>query len=101
MKFRRGLNSSLQNQIATLGEGRPKDNDPEAWYAAARLHEQSCASNVAFVNSRPTPAPIRQLIPVRPNPFIPLHTPADLHFSVLPSTPTLLIHQARAQFQWT
>ena len=76
MKFRRGLNPSLQNQIATLGEGRPKDSDPEAWYAAARLHEQSRASNVAFVNSRPTPAPIRQLIPVRPNPFTPLCAPA-------------------------
>jgi len=76
MKFRRGLNPSLQNQIATLGQGRPKDDDPEAWYAAARLHEQSRASNTAFVNSRPAPAPIRPAIPVRPNPFIPLRAPA-------------------------
>jgi hypothetical protein len=76
MKFRRGLNPSLQNQIATLGQGRPHDNEPEEWYAAARLHEQSRASNAAFINTRPTPVPARPLIPARPNPFIALRPPA-------------------------
>ena len=75
MKFRRGLNPSLQNQIATLGQGRPSDNNPEAWYAAARLHEQSHASNAAFINSRPTPVPVRPMVPLCPNPFIPLRPP--------------------------
>ena len=67
MKFRRGLNPSLQNQIAILGQGRPADNDPEAWYAAARLYEQSHASNTAFIHSHPNSASSRVSNPIRPN----------------------------------
>jgi len=35
VKFRRGLKSSIQSQIATMPFGRPADTDPEAWYIAA------------------------------------------------------------------
>ena len=78
MKFRRGLNPSLQNQIAVLGQGRPADNDPEAWFAAARLYEQSRASNAAFIHSHPNPAS-RPANPVRPS-----APPAPRTFSSLP-----------------
>ena len=67
MKFRRGLNPSLQNQIAILGQGRPSDSNPEAWYTAARLYEQSRASNAAFTSSRSDATPNRSIIPIRPN----------------------------------
>ena len=36
VKFRRGLKSSIQSQIATMPFGRPTDTDPEAWYVAAQ-----------------------------------------------------------------
>jgi len=35
VKFRRGLKTNIQGQIATMSFGRPADTDPEAWYAAA------------------------------------------------------------------
>jgi len=35
VKFRRGLKSSIQSQIATMPFGRPTDTNPEAWYVAA------------------------------------------------------------------
>ena len=66
MKFRRGLNPSLQNQIAILGDGRPADNNPGAWYAAARLYEQSRASNAAFVQSHASSPSSRLQNPIRP-----------------------------------
>ena len=67
MKFRRGLNPTLQNQIAVLGQGRPADDDPEAWYAAARLYEQSRASNAAFVSSHQSTTTYRAPNPPRLN----------------------------------
>jgi len=36
VKFRRGLRTNIQGQIATMPFGRPADTDLEAWYAAAR-----------------------------------------------------------------
>ena len=75
MKFRRGLNPNVQSRIATQTEGRPGDDDPEAWYMAARLIAQAQAANEAFLSStrhfldQPTPAPkpfVRSAPPVRP-----------------------------------
>jgi len=37
VKFRWGLKTNIQSQIATMPCGRPIDTDPEAWYAAVRL----------------------------------------------------------------
>jgi len=42
MKFHRGLRRDIQDLIAQLASGRPDDDDPLAWYAAAL----NCAENI-------------------------------------------------------
>jgi hypothetical protein len=59
VKFRRGLNSQIQNMVATMGTGRPSDAKPDAWYSMARMVDQNRATNEAFTlphRSAPTPA---------------------------------------------
>jgi len=48
VKFRQGLKSSIQSQIATMSFGRPADTDPEAWYVAAWRIDQAQLTNEAF-----------------------------------------------------
>jgi hypothetical protein len=48
IKFRRGLNPTIQNKIAETGADRPKDNDPSGWYQAARHLDQNRLANEAF-----------------------------------------------------
>lgn len=73
VKFRRGLNPSIQNAIATMTTGRPSDVDYEGWYQAARRIDQARAANDAFqANSRSEP-PKPKPLPARP--FLPLTTP--------------------------
>jgi hypothetical protein len=75
MKFRRGLNPAIQSRIATQTEGRPDDDDPDAWYNAAKRIAQAQAANEAFlsntrrVDHQPPPKPY-----MRPSP--PVRTPA-------------------------
>ena len=38
VKFRRGLKSSIQSQIAIIPFRRPADTDLEAWYVAAQCY---------------------------------------------------------------
>jgi len=40
VKFRRGLKTNIQGQIATMLFGRPANTDLETWYAAARRIDQ-------------------------------------------------------------
>jgi hypothetical protein len=72
VKFRRGLNKAIQDQIANIPIGRPADNDPETWYnAAIRADENRIANSLFHSGSmttrtsgilpnfhRPTPAPM-------------------------------------------
>ena len=63
IKFRRGLNPTLQNQVALLGDGSPDFRDPEGWYEAAQRVFQNKEANKAFIetsrgvmcNHTPTP----------------------------------------------
>jgi hypothetical protein len=48
MKFRKGLDRDLQDRIAEMVQGRPDDDDPEEWYAAARVLDANRAANQAF-----------------------------------------------------
>jgi len=48
VKFRRGLKSSIQSQIATMLFGRPADTDLEAWYIAVWRIDQAWLTNEAF-----------------------------------------------------
>jgi hypothetical protein len=47
LKFRRGLNTVIQDKIAE-SENRPDDADPSAWYEAARRLDQNRLTNEAF-----------------------------------------------------
>src|SRR5882757_2675619 len=48
MKFRKGLDRDLQDCIAEMVQGRLDDDDPEEWYAAARVLDANRAANQAF-----------------------------------------------------
>jgi len=48
VKFRRGLRSGIQSQIATMPYRRPADTDPNAWYKAARRIDQARLANETF-----------------------------------------------------
>jgi len=48
VKFRRGLKTNIQGQIATMPFRWPADTDPEAWYTAARRINQARLTNEAF-----------------------------------------------------
>jgi len=65
VKFRRGLKTSIQSQIATMPFGRPTDTDPEAWYAAAWRIDQARLTNEAFQSmlQSTTTAPVRSALP--------------------------------------
>jgi Zinc knuckle/Retrotransposon gag protein len=83
VKFRRGLNREIQDQIAQMLGGRPADDDIDAWYKAASLCDENRLTNAAFNSAfhAPTtqhpPFPINRAFP-RPNtvPVRPAPTPA-------------------------
>jgi Retrotransposon gag protein/Zinc knuckle len=52
MKFSQGLNPSIQSRIALMLDGRPKDDNPPAWYTAARTVALTHAANEAFQGPR-------------------------------------------------
>jgi len=41
VKFHRGLDTQIQNAIATMPSGRPSDMVPTDWYTAARTIDQN------------------------------------------------------------
>lgn len=96
VKFRRGLQSAIQNAIATMVSGRPTDTDFEGWYAAARRIDQAKAANDAFQTSgradppsrpkpvfTPTPRPAAPIIipPPAPKPSDSGPVPMDIDLS--------------------
>lgn len=48
MKFRKGLQVEIQDQIAQLPYGRPADSDPQGWYAAAFKCAENRQANTIF-----------------------------------------------------
>ena len=63
IKFRRGLQRDIQDQIATLPVGGPLDSDPEAWYQAALRCSANREANAIFHASP------RATLPPRPATF--------------------------------
>jgi Retrotransposon gag protein/Zinc knuckle len=57
VKFRRGLNREIQDQIAQLVIGRPPDDEPEQWYLAAVAAEENRTANTLFHGTSRNPAP--------------------------------------------
>jgi hypothetical protein len=92
IKFRRGLNSSIQDAIATSHEKRPRDDDFSGWCRAARALDQNRMANDAFrgrsskssttsntfstipIKSNP-PKPSFNFTPSKPSPFVPTQRP--------------------------
>jgi len=81
LKFRRGLNPTIQDKIAELGRDRPADNDADACYATARRYDQNRLANEAFhtASSKRMTAPTSSTPASRPQPsrfsFAPIATP--------------------------
>jgi Retrotransposon gag protein len=51
IKFRRGLNPTLQNQVTMLGDGAPDFDDPEGWYESTQKVVMNREANEAFVET--------------------------------------------------
>jgi hypothetical protein len=51
LKFQQGLNLKIQDYVACLTEGRPSDENPHKWYAAAILCDENRITNEAFKTS--------------------------------------------------
>ena len=63
VKFRRGLNPSIADAVATMASGRPDDLDPEAWYEAAIRFDQNQAANAAFRSAHVSTSQTRTVTP--------------------------------------
>ena len=93
VKFRRGLRTNIQGQIAIMPFGRPADTDPEAWYAAAQRIDQAWLTNEAFQSMlrSTTTAPTRSTLP-RSTPLsmfrLPQSTPPPVPPRPAPSVPS-------------
>ena len=89
VKFRRGLKTNIQGQIATMPFGRPTDTDLETWYAAARRIDQARLTNKAFQSTlrSTTTVPTRSAFP-RPTPLLMLCLPQSA-LSPVPPRPAL------------
>jgi hypothetical protein len=74
VKFRRGLNPTIADAVATMAAGRPDDLDPDGWYEAAIRIDQNQAANAAFRSahaSHSKPPPTSSTFPTRPAPSAP------------------------------
>ncbi len=76
IKFRRGLQPSIQNAIATMSSGRPDDRDFEGWFMAARHIDQAGAANEAFQSAKSPVLDIEPLPDLAPLPT--LDRPAEM-----------------------
>jgi hypothetical protein len=75
VKFRRGLNPSIADAVATMASGRPDDLDTEAWYEAAIWFDQNQVANAAFQSAH--------LVAPQSKPIAPISAPPIRH---LPQT---------------
>jgi hypothetical protein len=57
VKFRKGLNRDIQDQIAQLAIGRPRDDEPEEWFQAAVTADENRTTNLLFHGGTRTSAP--------------------------------------------
>lgn len=72
VKFRRGLDPTIQETISLMPIGRPNDNDPNAWYDMARRIYQARLTNAAF-SSPSTPSFGRPFVNRATRPDTPSH----------------------------
>ena len=79
LKFRRGMNVGIAEQIATSGGSRPADNDLEGWISSAKQLALAASEAKAFHTAvRAQPVPLRAFrtaAPVAPQPTRPYAPP--------------------------
>jgi hypothetical protein len=68
IKFRKGLDRDIQDQIVEMVQGRPADDDPEGWYNAARTFDANRTANQAFHGVQRQMAPAPTTRPIFPMP---------------------------------
>jgi hypothetical protein len=71
LKFRHGLQQSIQNYIACLTYGRPSDDSPQEWYDAAILCDENRIANSAFQSTFRNTRTTTSLIATPPRSSIP------------------------------
>jgi len=76
VKFRWGLKSNIQGQIATMSFRQPTDTDLEAWYAATQRIDQAWLTNETFQSTLRSMAAalMRSALP-QPTPLSIFHLP--------------------------
>lgn len=86
VKFRHGLRSMIQNQIATMPMGHPRNTDPQAWFKAAHHIDQAQLANDTFQSNQKSPLKPTSLrsAPISFRPPVSLPTPV-----VLPRPPVV------------
>jgi hypothetical protein len=90
IKFRRGLQRDIQDQIAQLPFGRPADDDPDAWYQAALQSAANREANATFHGMVRT-ATTKSVLPIRPA------APFSAVPRQFPSPPTFVPAPARVE----
>ena len=88
MKFRRGLDGEIQNKIAESRVDRPKDNDVEGWYEAAKLLDRNRLANEVFNGTTSRRTTVAAPAPPR-TPFVRLPAVPAVVPSPLPTRPRL------------
>jgi hypothetical protein len=68
MKFWRGLDRDIQDQIAELVQGRPEDNNLDGWYSVAHMFNTNRTANQAFHGTQRTMVPSPNVRPMFPTP---------------------------------
>jgi hypothetical protein len=64
MKFGKGLDWDIQDQIAEMVQGRPSDDDPEGWYGVACTFDANRAANQTFHGVQRQTAPVPTTLPL-------------------------------------
>jgi hypothetical protein len=87
VKFRRGLNPSIADAVATMASSRPDDLDLEAWFEAAIQFDQNQAANAAFRSAHSMIPQVKTAAPAPPIRHLPQPNRFSPQFAHTTSTP--------------
>ena len=89
VKFRRDLNSQIQNAVApmAMASGRSTDAIPSEWYSMTWTVDQNCAANEVFSSMHRPPAPPTHPVPTSVWNPVPSTKPGHSHILPTPGNP--------------
>jgi hypothetical protein len=87
VKFRRGLNPSIADVVATMASSRPDDLDLEAWFEAAIQFDQNQAANAAFRSAHSMVPLVKAAAPAPPIRHFPQPSRFPPRFAHMTPTP--------------